>query len=81
MLTISSWYGFSPARSAALRNVPSCMFGEQAATTTPVSSFSRMTASIMSCPGCEQKCLFVDATCYTPDCGGPQNPDPQIASR
>ena len=33
------------------------------------------------CPSCHKKCLFVDATCYTPDCGGPQNPDPQIASR
>ena len=22
------------------------------------------------CPSCNKKCMFVDATCYTPDCGG-----------
>jgi rubredoxin len=33
------------------------------------------------CPSCKEKCLFVDATCYTPECGGPENIDPQIASR
>ena len=33
------------------------------------------------CPGCEKKCLFVDATCYTPDCGGPGNIDPQIGKK
>ena len=30
------------------------------------------------CPSCKQKCAFVDATCYTPECGGPDNPDPQV---
>ena len=33
------------------------------------------------CPSCRTKCTFIDATCYTPDCGGPANPDPQIVSR
>jgi rubredoxin len=33
------------------------------------------------CPSCKEVCAFVDATCYTPDCGGPDNPDPQIVSR
>lgn len=31
------------------------------------------------CPACSQKCQFVDNTCYTPECGGPEsgniNPD------
>lgn len=22
------------------------------------------------CPGCKEKCEFVDITCYTPDCTG-----------
>ncbi len=30
------------------------------------------------CPGCNKKCQFVEATCYSPECGGPTNPDPQI---
>lgn len=30
------------------------------------------------CPSCEQKCAFKDVTCYTPDCGGPGNIDPQL---
>ncbi len=34
-----------------------------------------------TCPSCHEKCTFVDATCYTPDCGGPGNIDPQIAPR
>jgi rubredoxin len=36
-----------------------------------------------ACPSCKEKCAFVDATCYVPDCGGPEsgNPDPQIAGR
>lgn len=34
-----------------------------------------------TCPSCQQKCAFHDATCYTPECGGPQNPDPQIVAR
>jgi len=33
------------------------------------------------CPGCRKKCLFVESTCYTPECGGPANPDPQIILR
>jgi len=34
------------------------------------------------CPSREARCVFVDATCYTPDCGGPEsgNPDPRIAA-
>ncbi len=31
------------------------------------------------CPSCHEKCTFVDATCYTPECGGPGNIDPKIA--
>jgi rubredoxin len=31
-----------------------------------------------TCPSCKGKCTFVDATCYTPECGGPDNVDPQI---
>ena len=31
------------------------------------------------CPGCQSSCSFVDASCYTPDCGGADsgniNPD------
>ncbi len=23
------------------------------------------------CPSCKEKCIFVDNTCYTPDCQGP----------
>jgi rubredoxin len=23
------------------------------------------------CPGCMEKCEFVDVTCYTPECAGP----------
>lgn len=36
-----------------------------------------------ACPSCKTKCTFVDATCYTPDCGGPEsgNPDPQVLAR
>jgi rubredoxin len=36
-----------------------------------------------TCPGCTTKCIFVDATCYVPECGGPEsgNPDPRIGSR
>lgn len=33
------------------------------------------------CPSCNKKCQFLESTCYTPECGGPQNPDPQIISR
>jgi len=36
-----------------------------------------------ACQSCGEKCVFVDATCYTPECGGPEsgNPDPRIGSR
>jgi rubredoxin len=30
------------------------------------------------CPGCKEKCAFIDATCYTPDCGGPGNINPDV---
>jgi len=35
-----------------------------------------------TCPSCKTKCVFVDATCYTPECGGPEsgNPDPRIGT-
>lgn len=33
------------------------------------------------CPSCKHKCIFVDATCYTPECGGPGNVDPQIGQK
>ncbi|MFW6142846.1 MAG: rubredoxin-like domain-containing protein [Desulfovermiculus sp.] len=34
-----------------------------------------------TCPSCKKKCGFVDASCYTPDCGGPDsgNVNPDIA--
>lgn len=31
-----------------------------------------------TCPECGAKCEFLNATCYTPDCGGPGNIDPRI---
>lgn len=31
-----------------------------------------------TCPGCNEKCAFIDVTCYTPECGGPGNIDPQV---
>jgi len=34
-----------------------------------------------TCPSCKEKCNFIDATCYTPECGGSDNIDPQIARR
>ena len=33
------------------------------------------------CPSCKEKCIFVDATCYTPECGGPGNIDPQVGQK
>lgn len=35
------------------------------------------------CPSCQARCVFIDATCYTPECGGPEsgNPDPRLAAR
>jgi len=34
-----------------------------------------------ACPSCKEKCIFVDATCYTPECGGPGNIDPQVGQK
>jgi rubredoxin len=31
-----------------------------------------------TCPSCKEKCVFLNVTCYTPDCGGPGNIDPQL---
>jgi len=33
-----------------------------------------------TCPSCKQECTFIDVTCYTPECGGPDsgNVDPQL---
>jgi rubrerythrin len=33
-----------------------------------------------ACPSCKQTCEFLNATCYTPECGGPGNLDPRIGS-
>jgi len=35
------------------------------------------------CPDCQETCTFIDVTCYTPDCGGPEsgNYDPKLAGR
>jgi len=33
------------------------------------------------CPSCKQACTFLDVTCYTPDCGGPGNVDPQLVRK
>jgi rubredoxin len=35
------------------------------------------------CPACSQKCSFVDVTCYTPECGGPdsQNINPTMLKK
>lgn len=30
------------------------------------------------CPNCEEKCVFLNVTCYTPECGGPGNIDPRL---
>lgn len=30
------------------------------------------------CPECGEKCQFINVTCYTPECGGPGNPDPRL---
>lgn len=30
------------------------------------------------CPECEQSCMFIDVSCYTPDCGGPGKVDPRL---
>ena len=31
-----------------------------------------------ACPVCAENCAFVNVTCYTPDCGGPDNIDPRL---
>jgi len=33
------------------------------------------------CPSCKEKCNFIDATCYIPECGGPGHIDPQIGRK
>ena len=35
------------------------------------------------CPSCGEKCEFVDATCYIPECGGPGagNIDPRLGQK
>lgn len=33
------------------------------------------------CPSCKEKCTFTDVTCYTPECGGEKNIDPQLFDR
>ena len=30
------------------------------------------------CPSCEDKCDFLNVTCYTPECGGPGHVDPRL---
>jgi rubredoxin len=32
------------------------------------------------CPSCKEACSFQDVTCYIPECGGPGNIDPRLAS-
>ncbi|MEW6267532.1 MAG: rubredoxin-like domain-containing protein [Thermodesulfobacteriota bacterium] len=36
-----------------------------------------------TCPGCRQKCEFVDVSCYIPECGGPGagNPDQRLGKK
>ncbi|MDY6930737.1 MAG: hypothetical protein SVJ22_02325 [Halobacteriota archaeon] len=31
-----------------------------------------------NCPSCKEACSFIDATCYIPDCGGPEHNDPRM---
>ena len=33
------------------------------------------------CPTCRKNCMFVDATCYTPECGGSQNVNADVISQ
>ena len=30
------------------------------------------------CPGCNERCEFLNITCYTPECGGPGGIDPRL---
>ncbi len=34
-----------------------------------------------TCPSCKKDCVFMDVSCYTPECGGPEsgNIDPRLA--
>jgi len=31
-----------------------------------------------TCPECDERCDFIDVTCYTPDCGGPGHIDSRL---
>jgi rubrerythrin len=31
-----------------------------------------------TCPSCNEKCEFLNVTCYTPECGGPGKIDPRL---
>jgi len=33
------------------------------------------------CPTCKKNCMFVDATCYTPECGGSKNVNADVISQ
>ncbi len=57
MLAISHMKGLSPAPAQARRKVFSCMCGEQAATTTPVSWCSSIALRTSACPGSEHMYL------------------------
>lgn len=30
------------------------------------------------CPECGKRCVFLNVTCYTPECGGPGHMDPRL---
>jgi rubredoxin len=34
-----------------------------------------------TCPSCKKNCMFIDATCYTPECGGTQNVNQDVIAR
>ncbi len=34
-----------------------------------------------TCPSCKETCAFIDVSCYTPECGGPDNIDPQLVGK
>ncbi len=57
MFAISARKGFSPSEATARRKVFSCMCGEQAATTTPSSFFSRIASLTRAWPGSEHMYL------------------------
>ncbi len=31
-----------------------------------------------ACPSCNQKTMFINITCYAPECGGPGKMDPRL---